>query len=85
MSPALTLLPCLDKSHLLSDSTFFQQTDAEFVPLRYCLFSHVHGFVFLYLFCIFFFFDNIFSIVFMYTGDFLISQLSLRDVPGFHM
>ncbi|XP_067277475.1 serine-rich adhesin for platelets isoform X2 [Pseudorasbora parva] len=34
MSPALTLLPCLDKSHLLSDSTFFQHTDAEFVPLR---------------------------------------------------
>ncbi|XP_067241909.1 serine-rich adhesin for platelets isoform X1 [Chanodichthys erythropterus] len=34
MSPALTLLPCLEKSHLLSDSTFFQQTDAEFVPLR---------------------------------------------------
>ncbi|KAK2896536.1 hypothetical protein Q8A67_011024 [Cirrhinus molitorella] len=34
LSPALTLLPCLDKSHLLSDSTFFQHTDAEFVPLR---------------------------------------------------
>ncbi|KAK7148845.1 hypothetical protein R3I93_013003 [Phoxinus phoxinus] len=34
MSPALTLLPCLDKSHLLSDSAFFQHTDAEFVPLR---------------------------------------------------
>ncbi|XP_052469421.1 centrosome-associated protein ALMS1 isoform X1 [Carassius gibelio] len=34
VSPALTLLPCLDKSHLLSDSTFFQHTDAEFVPLR---------------------------------------------------
>ncbi|XP_039528167.1 uncharacterized protein alms1 [Pimephales promelas] len=34
MSPALTLLPCMDKSHLLSDSTFFLHTDAEFVPLR---------------------------------------------------
>ncbi|XP_058651887.1 uncharacterized protein alms1 isoform X3 [Onychostoma macrolepis] len=34
LSPALTLHPCLDKSHLLSDSTFFQHTDAEFVPLR---------------------------------------------------
>ncbi|CAM4727452.1 unnamed protein product [Leuciscus chuanchicus] len=34
MSPALTLLPCLDKSQLLSDSVFFQHTDAEFVPLR---------------------------------------------------
>uniref|UniRef100_A0A9J7YH47 ALMS motif domain-containing protein n=1 Tax=Cyprinus carpio carpio TaxID=630221 RepID=A0A9J7YH47_CYPCA len=36
LSPALTLHPCLDKSHLLSDSTFFQHTDAEFVPLRGC-------------------------------------------------
>ncbi|XP_016123934.1 uncharacterized protein [Sinocyclocheilus grahami] len=34
LSPALTLHPCLDKSHLLSDSTFFQHKDAEFVPLR---------------------------------------------------
>ncbi|XP_073690233.1 uncharacterized protein alms1 isoform X2 [Garra rufa] len=34
LSPALTLLPCLEKSHLLSDSTLFQHTDAEFVPLR---------------------------------------------------
>ncbi|XP_059422342.1 uncharacterized protein alms1 isoform X2 [Carassius carassius] len=34
LSPALTLNPCLDKSHLISDSTFFQHTDAEFVPLR---------------------------------------------------
>ncbi|XP_050982419.1 centrosome-associated protein ALMS1 [Labeo rohita] len=34
LSPALTLLPCLDKSHLLSDSTFFHHTDAEFAPLR---------------------------------------------------
>ncbi|XP_052007423.1 uncharacterized protein alms1 [Xyrauchen texanus] len=34
LSPALTLLPCLDKPHTLSDSTFFQHTDAEFVPLR---------------------------------------------------
>ncbi|XP_043111543.1 uncharacterized protein alms1 isoform X2 [Puntigrus tetrazona] len=34
LSPALTLHPCLDKSHLLSDSTFYQHSDAEFVPLR---------------------------------------------------
>ncbi|XP_052428314.1 uncharacterized protein alms1 isoform X2 [Carassius gibelio] len=34
LSPALTLHPCLDKSHLISDSTFFQHTDVEFVPLR---------------------------------------------------
>ncbi|XP_051504789.1 centrosome-associated protein ALMS1 isoform X3 [Myxocyprinus asiaticus] len=34
LSPALTLLPCLDKPHTLSDSTFLQHTDAEFVPLR---------------------------------------------------
>ncbi|XP_042624619.1 Alstrom syndrome protein 1 homolog isoform X3 [Cyprinus carpio] len=34
VSPALTLLPCLDQSHLLSDSTFSQHTDAEFAPLR---------------------------------------------------
>lgn len=32
-----------------------------------------------------YFLDNIFFIVFMYTGDFLTSQLSLTDVPGFHM
>lgn len=70
MSPALTLHPCLDKSHLLSDSTFFQHTDAEFVPLRYCLFSHVQ--IFLHLFV---FLDNIFSIVFVHTGDVLTSQL----------
>ncbi|XP_057198589.1 uncharacterized protein alms1 isoform X2 [Triplophysa rosa] len=34
MSPALVLLPSLDKSHPFSDSTFFQHTDAEFVALR---------------------------------------------------
>ncbi|XP_056617097.1 uncharacterized protein alms1 isoform X2 [Triplophysa dalaica] len=34
MSPALALLPSLDKSLPFSDSTFFQHTDAEFVALR---------------------------------------------------
>ncbi|TRY69627.1 hypothetical protein DNTS_032745 [Danionella cerebrum] len=34
LSPALPLLPSVDTSHLLSESILFQQTDAEFVPLR---------------------------------------------------
>ncbi|XP_055026318.2 uncharacterized protein alms1 isoform X1 [Misgurnus anguillicaudatus] len=34
LSPALALLPSLDKSHPFSDSTFFHHTDAEFVQLR---------------------------------------------------
>ncbi|XP_065153200.1 uncharacterized protein alms1 isoform X2 [Paramisgurnus dabryanus] len=34
LSPALALLPYLDKSHPFSESTFFHHTDAEFVQLR---------------------------------------------------
>ncbi|XP_690375.6 centrosome-associated protein ALMS1 isoform X2 [Danio rerio] len=34
LSPALPLLPCLDKSNFLSNSSVFQETDLEFVPLR---------------------------------------------------
>ncbi|XP_056327278.1 centrosome-associated protein ALMS1 isoform X2 [Danio aesculapii] len=34
LSPALPLLPCLDKSNFLSNSSVFQDTDLEFAPLR---------------------------------------------------
>ncbi len=76
-------LPCIPA---WTDPTFFLTPHVFSIQMQnLSLFGTVCLVMFKFFLTFKFFLDNIYSIVFVYTGDFLTSQLWLRDAPGLQM